>query len=238
MISLHADHLIAPDTAFRALLAAVGHHAATDDRLFTIGVEPSRPETGYGYIRVGPRLAADPPVYEVAEFVEKPDLDVARGYLDHGGYLWNSGIFIWRAAALLEELRRHTPELASLLPLLYNGDPLAFFGEAPNLSIDAGLLERSDWVAVARATFRWDDVGAWDSVARTRSPDPEGNIGVGDAHLIESERCIAWADEGSIVIFGAHDLVVVRTGDITFVAPRDRTAALKELLGQLPDRLL
>lgn len=238
MISLHADHVIAPDDAFRALLASVGHRAATDDRLFTIGIEPTRAETGYGYIRVGPQLSTDPALYEVASFVEKPNLATAEEYLSAGDYLWNSGIFIWRAATLLEELRRHTPELAALLPLLEAGDPEQFFREAPNLSIDEGLLERSDRVAVARATFSWDDVGAWDAVARTRSPDSNGNIGIGDTHLIESEGCIAWAEEGSIVIFGARDLVVVRSGGVTFVAPREKTSALKEMLQQLPERLL
>lgn len=238
MISLHADHLIAPDEAFRDLLAAVGRRAATEDRLFTIGIEPNRPETGYGYIQVGRQITAEPALYEVAEFVEKPNRDTAQEYLRRGGYLWNSGIFIWRAATLLEELRRHTPELAPLLPLLETGDPNAFFREAPNLSIDEGLLERSERVAVAHATFRWDDVGAWDAVARTRPADEAGNVGFGDVHLVESEDCIAWAEDGSIVVFGARDLVVVRTGDITFVAPRERTAALKELLCQLPESLL
>lgn len=237
LLSLHADHVITPAGDFRALLAALGRHAAREDRLFTIGIEPTRPETGYGYIRVGAELAADPEIYAVAEFVEKPDRDTAQEYLRRAGYLWNSGIFVWRAATLLEELRRHTPELAHLLPLLEAGDVEAFFREAPNLSIDEGLLERSDRVAVARATFRWDDVGAWDAVARTRSADARGNVGVGAAHLVECEDCIAWAEEGDVVIFGARDLVVVQAGGVTFVAPRERTAELKDLLRQLPESL-
>jgi mannose-1-phosphate guanylyltransferase len=237
MLSLHADHVIAPDEAFRALLADVGRLAASDDRLFTIGIEPTRPETGYGYIRVGRPLERGEGVHEVAEFVEKPDRVRAESYLAHGGYLWNSGIFVWRAATLLDELRRHTPELARLLPLLEDGEVERFFAEAPNLSIDEGLLERSDRVAVARSTFRWDDVGTWDAVARTRTADRHGNVAVGEAHLVESERCIAWAEEGSVVLFGVSDLVVVNSGGITFVAPRDRTADLKTLLRELPESL-
>jgi mannose-1-phosphate guanylyltransferase len=238
LLSLHADHVIEPAAEFRALLAALGRHASREDRLYTIGIEPTRPETGYGYIRVGPQVAEEPTIYEVADFVEKPDRDTAEEYLHRGGYLWNSGIFVWRAATLLAELRRHTPELARLLPLLEAGEVERFFREAPDLSIDEGLLERSDRVAVARATFRWDDVGAWDAVARTRPTDARGNVGVGDAHLVESEGCIAWAEEGSVVVFGARDLVVVQAGGTTFVAPRERTAALKELLRQLPEPLL
>lgn len=237
MLSLHADHVIAPDEAFRALLASVGRLAASEHRLFTIGIEPTRPETGYGYIRLGPPLETGEGVHDVAEFVEKPDRGRAESYLAHGGYLWNSGIFIWRAATLLDELRRHTPELARLLPLLEAGEVERFFAEAPNLSIDEGLLERSDRVAVARATFRWDDVGTWDAVARTREADHHGNVAVGDVHTVESDGCIAWAEEGSVVLFGVSDLVVVNSGGITFVAPRGRTADLKTLLRELPDSL-
>ncbi|HEX7050272.1 MAG TPA: sugar phosphate nucleotidyltransferase [Longimicrobiales bacterium] len=237
MISLHADHVISPAGEFRALLAELAELAARHDRLVTIGIEPTRPETGYGYIHVGDRLDGATEAYAVADFVEKPDRDTAQEYLRRGAYLWNSGIFIWRAAVLLEELRRHTPELAQLLPLLEAGDVEGFFENAPTLTIDEGLLERSDAVAVARAAFRWDDVGAWDAVGRTRPADEAGNVEFGDTYLVDTERCIVWSDDGSIVTFGARDLVVVRTGDITFVAPRERTAELKALLGQIPERL-
>lgn len=237
MVSLHADHIIAPAEEFLELISAVGREAARGERLVTIGVEPTRPETGYGYIKVGPRLEAEPEVFEVEDFVEKPDRDTAHEYLLRGGYLWNSGIFIWRAAFLLEELMRHTPEIARLLPHLERGETEAFFEEAPNLSIDEGLLERSDRVAVARATFSWDDVGTWDAVARTREGDESGNVAVGDVHLVESEGCIAWAEEGSVVVFGATDLVVAQAGGITFVAPRERTSELKDLLHRLPPQL-
>ncbi|HEX6940179.1 MAG TPA: sugar phosphate nucleotidyltransferase [Longimicrobiales bacterium] len=237
MISLHADHVIAPAAAFRERLREIGRLAATHDRLFTVGVEPTRPETGYGYIHVGDRLDADVGAYDVTAFVEKPDRRTAAEYLRRGGFLWNTGIFVWRAATLLDELRRHTPELAPLLPLLDDGDIGTFFDRAPTISIDEGLLERSRAVAVARATFRWDDVGTWDAVGRTRERDERGNVAVGDAHLVECEDCIAWSDEGGIVVFGARDLVVVRSGGVTFVAPRERAADLKSLLERLPERI-
>jgi len=238
MISLHADHVIAPDSEFRALLAEVSRRAAVTDRLYTIGIEPTRPETGYGYIQVGAQLGTAPELYEVTDFVEKPDRDTAQEYLLRGGYLWNSGIFIWRVRTLIDELRRHTPELGELLPLLEAGEVAEFFEQAPMLSIDEGLLERSDRVAVARAGFRWDDVGSWDAVARTRRADRRGNVVVGDSHLIDCDGCIAWGEDGSVVVFGARDLVVVQASGITFVAPRERTEELKELLRQLPEPLL
>ncbi len=105
------------------------------------------------------------------------------------------------------------------------------------LSIDEGLLESSPNVAVVEASFEWDDIGSWDAVGRRREADEAGNVGVGDVYAVDAENCIAWADEGSVVLFGTRDLVVVRTAGLTFVVPRDRAAELKELLKQLPDRL-
>lgn len=237
MVSLHADHVIQPGDAFRSLIAEIARLTVERDMLFTIGIQPTRPDTGYGYIRVGDRLGPALDAYRVGDFIEKPDVDTAHEYLHRGGYLWNSGIFIWRAATLLSELKRHTPELASLLPLLEEGDVDAFFERAPQMSIDEGLLERSDRVAVGRATFQWDDIGTWDSVGRTHAADEAGNVGVGDVRALDSESCIAWADDGTIVLFGVRDTVVVRSGDITLVLPRERSAELKDLLEQLPEDL-
>lgn len=236
MVSLHADHVIAPEDAFRRLVAGVAAASVRLGRLFTIGAVPDRPETGYGYISPGERLDAAMAAFVVDRFIEKPDRATAARYV-RDGYLWNTGLFVWPAALLLDELRRHSPEIAEHLPLLDEGRVEAYFERVPAISIDEVLLERSPRVAVAPATFAWDDVGAWDAVARTRDPDAAGNVAVGDAHMIEAADCIGWAEQGAVVIFGARDLVVVRTGDITFVAPRERAPDLKTLLAQLPDRL-
>jgi len=236
MVSLHADHVIAPAAAFTAQLEALARASARHRRLFTIGAVPDRPETGFGYIRTGQSLEPGAALFAVDRFIEKPDRATAEAYV-RDGYLWNTGLFVWPVALLLEELGRHTPEIATLLPLLDDDRAAEFFELVPTLSIDEGLLERSDRVAVAAAAFDWDDVGAWDAVARTRTPDAAGNVGVGDAQLVESEGCIAWADSGTVVLFGTRDLVVVRTGDLTFVAPRDRAPDIKTLLAQLPARL-
>jgi mannose-1-phosphate guanylyltransferase len=167
--------------------------------------------------------------------VEKPSRDVAEAYMREG-FLWNTGIFVWAVDVLLEELEQHTPEIAGALPLLAS-DARSFFERVPSLSIDHGLLERSTQVGVIPATFDWDDAGAWDAISRTRASDEKGNVAVGDAHVVESSDCIAWADEGSVVLFGAHDLVVVRANGITLVAPRGRAPDLKRLLDRLPARL-
>jgi mannose-1-phosphate guanylyltransferase len=236
MISLHADHVIAPASAFRELLAAAASASVRHQRLLTVGAVPSRPETGYGYIRPGASLADGSNARLVAEFVEKPDQAAAEAYVA-AGYLWNTGLFVWPAKLLLQQLRQHTPELAALLPLLDAGDVGGFFERAPSLTIDVGLLERTDCVAVMPATFAWDDVGAWDAVARTRTADESGNVLVGDARAVESSGCIVWSEDGRSVVFGMDDVVVVHANGTTLVAPRARTPELKRLLEQLPPEL-
>lgn len=240
MISLHADHVIAPPERFRERLALTARLAAEHRRLFTIGAVPDRPETGYGYIRTGEPLPRVTPAaetgYEVDSFVEKPDLETARRYLRQG-YLWNTGLFVWRVADLLDQLERHTPELAELIPILREGGTEEFFRRVPNLSIDEGLLERSDRVSVIPSDFTWDDIGAWDAVFRTQALDERGNARTGDAHAVECTGCVLYADGGPIVAFGVDDLVVVRTAGVTFVAHRDRASELKSLLSQIPERL-
>ena len=237
MVSLHADHVIAPETAFRELLETAAAASLEHGRLFTIGARPTRAETGYGYIRPGAPLAEGSTAHVVDRFVEKPDVATAERYIAEG-YLWNTGLFIWPAALLLEELRRHTPELASLLPLLDRGDVEGFFERAPNLTIDVGLLERTDRVAVVPASFDWDDVGAWDAVARTRAADAAGNVLAGEAYAVDATGNIAWSEDGAIALFGVHDLVVVHAHGVTLVAARERAPQLKQLLERLPDRLV
>lgn len=237
MVSLHADHVVSPAAEFRTLLAAVADASVRHGRLFTVGAVPDRPETGYGYIRPGARLTPGTDLFEVERFVEKPDRDAAEGYVG-AGYLWNTGIFVWPAALLLEELRLQTPEVAEHLPLLDEDRVEAFFARVPTTTIDEGLLERSARVAVAAATFAWDDVGTWDAIVRTRETDSAGNVAIGDVHLVDSKGCVAWSEEGSVVVFGGHELVVVRSGGVTFVTPRERAPELKSMLARLPDRLV
>lgn len=243
MVSLHADHVIHPPEAFRALIARAAELAAGHRRLFTIGAPPTRAETGYGYIRVGPPLDAlegDPhpePGNAVAQFVEKPKREVAEEYLASGVYLWNTGLFVWRVADLLDGLERQAPEFRELIPILREGGTEEFFRLAPTISIDEALLERSDRVGVVRATFQWDDVGAWDSVLRTRTPDGAGNVLLGDAYAVDTRGSVLYADDGPVVAFGVEGLVVVRTAGVTFVADRDRAPDLKTLLEQLPEAL-
>jgi mannose-1-phosphate guanylyltransferase len=235
MVSLHSDHVIRPLETFVSTLEKAVDAAGNLDRLLTIGIKPTRPETGYGYIEVGDPLSQG--VSEVRRFVEKPDRETAEGYLAKGSFVWNSGMFVWRPQVLLAELAAHAPELAGDLELLSDGRVGEFFGNVPTLSIDHGLMERSPNIAVVDAEFDWDDVGAWVALMRVRDLDADGNLLVGDAHAVDCRDSLVWAEDGPIVAFGFSDVVVVRASGITFVAPRDRAVDLKKLRATLPDHL-
>jgi len=223
LVSLHADHFISPETSFSNLIRDGAKLASTADTLFTVAVPPTRPETGYGYIAPGDFLneSGSARAFRVRSFKEKPDRDQAHGFLD-AGYLWNSGIFLWRADVFLEEVREVAPELGELIPLLEAGDQERFFQEAPTISVDTAVLERSRKVAFLEATFSWDDVGSWEALARTRTPDAQGNILLGGVQAIESRANIVMDQEGTTVLFGVEGLVVVRRGHVVLVADREK----------------
>ncbi len=245
MVSLHSDHYIEPRDAFLELLGRTAALAARTDLLFTIAVPPDRPETGYGYVRPGEPLSWDdegpadadaPRAWRLGAFVEKPDHETAQRYLAEG-YLWNSGIFVWTAARFLEEVRLHAPEIGDHLPLLDQGADDAFFQRVPPISVDEAVLERSGRVGTVEATFRWDDVGNWNALHRTRPCDDRGNVLEGDAQAIEGDDNVIWAEDGPVVVFGVEGLVVARSGGVTLVTSRERAADLKELVARLPERL-
>jgi mannose-1-phosphate guanylyltransferase len=234
VLSLHADWAVGDAAAFRrtadmALTAARGH-----DRLVTVGVVPSRPETGYGYIVPGAPL--DDGTRTVARFSEKPDAATALDLMAAGA-LWNSGLFAWTAARLLAEVRAHTPEVSSALAALEAGDVGDFFRRVEAISIDVGVLERSRAVAVVRGDFAWDDVGTWQALTRVRPKDPSGNVVVGSAFLQDAHDCVVWSDGDPIVLSGVQDLVVVHANGRILVIPTHRAAAMKQLLDALPPEI-
>lgn len=235
LVSLHADHAIHPAEAFYSLIREGAALARETEAMFTIAVPPTRPETGYGYIRPGAAIPwqGEADAFRVQEFVEKPDRPKAEEYVA-AGYLWNSGIFLWKASVFMDEARRVAPELSGLIPLLEENRVEEFFERAPVVSVDEAILEKSPNVASLRATFQWDDVGAWEALARTRQPDEDGNVLLGDAEAVESNENIVMIEEGAAVLFGVEGLVVVRSGDLILVADRKRTPDLKSLLKALP----
>ena len=231
VLSLHADWAVGDAAAFRrtadvALATAVRH-----DRLVTVGMVPSRPETGYGYIVPGAPLDGD--ARTVARFSEKPDAATALDLMAAGA-LWNSGLFAWTADRLLAETETHTPEVAAALPALAAGDVERFFARLTPISIDVGVLERSSAVAVVPGAFAWDDVGTWQALTRVRAKDASGNVVVGDAVLHDTQDSVVWTDGDPVVLFGVQDLVVVHANGRILVMPTERAAAMKQLLDALP----
>jgi mannose-1-phosphate guanylyltransferase len=231
VLSLHADWAVGDSAAFRRTAEAALAAARQYDRLVTVGVVPSRPETGYGYIVPGPALGDGARM--VARFSEKPDAATALDLMAAGA-LWNSGLFAWTADRLLAEARLHTPEIAPHLPTLGAGDVERFFREVTPISIDVGVLERSGSVAVVSGAFAWDDIGTWQALTRVRPKDPHGNIVVGPAFMHNAEDCIVWSQGDTVVLSGVQDLIVIQANGRILVMPTEQAAAMKQLLDALP----
>jgi mannose-1-phosphate guanylyltransferase len=231
VLSLHADWAVGDAAAFRRTADVALTTARQHDRLVTVGVVPSRPETGYGYIVPGAPL--DERARTVARFSEKPDAATALDLMAAGA-LWNTGLFAWTARRLVSEVQRRTPEVAPALARLQAGDVAGFFRDVTPISIDVGLLERSDAVAVVSGAFAWDDVGTWQALARVRPKDPSGNVLVGPGFLQDSHDCIVWSERDPIVLCGVKDLVVVHAHGRILVMPAERAAQIKQLLDALP----
>jgi mannose-1-phosphate guanylyltransferase len=234
MISVHADWAIGDAEGFRRALLDAAAVAETQHALVTVGVVPVRPDPGFGYIQPGE--PAGPHARRVVRFVEKPDRARAEGMLREG-YLWNSGIFVWRAGDFLDEIAALTPEIAPHLAA-HPTDVAAFFGavEKP-IAVDVGVMERSSRVLVLPGDFGWDDVGTWAALRRVRACDERGNALSGLVHALDSSDNVVHADGNAVVLYGVRDLVVVSRQGLTLVTTTERAADLKQLIESLPPNL-
>jgi mannose-1-phosphate guanylyltransferase len=230
MISVHADWAIGDDARFRAALLAGVALAQRHRALVTVGVLPSRPDPGFGYIRPGESV--EPNANRVAQFVEKPDRARAVEMVSEG-YLWNSGIFVWRVGDFLDEVRSKTPEVAPALAAA-GGSIDRFFSSVQSISVDVGVLERSDRVLVTPGDFGWDDIGTWAALQRVRARDESGNASSGPVHSVDAANNVVHADGNDVVLYGVSDLVVVARPGMTLVTTLDRAADLKSLVENLP----
>jgi len=235
MLCVHADWAIGNDPEFRATLARAADLAEREQSLVTVGIVPARPDPGFGYIEPGDPVSdgASDAARRVARFAEKPNRETAARMVA-SGYLWNSGIFVWRAVDFLAEVRSRTPEVAPFLPLAESGDIRAFFSSVTPISVDEGVLERSPRVLVIPGDFGWDDVGTWAALHRVRKRDGSGNATFGDVHAVQASDNVVHADAGSVVLYGVSDLVVVTRDGLTLVTTKEKAAELKQLLDALP----
>ncbi len=230
MISVHADWAIGDDEGFRTALSEAAAVAERESALVTVGVVPTRPDTGFGYIRRGSPIGDG--AFRVDRFVEKPDRASAERMIGEGA-LWNSGIFAWRVGDFLTEVRTLTPELAPALASA-NGSAERFFHAATPVTVDIGVLERSSNVVVMPGSFQWDDVGTWAALARVRSRDERGNAASGSAVLVDADDNVVYAEGTDVVLYGVRDLVVVVRDGLTLVTTKESAADLKTLIAQLP----
>jgi len=230
MICVHADWAIGDDEEFRATLARAADVAERQRSLVTVGIVPARPDPGFGYIEPGDAVAD---ARRVKRFVEKPNRETAARMVA-SGYLWNSGIFVWRASDFLDEVRAHSPEVAPWLLLAQAGDIDRFFAEVQPISVDEAVLERSARVLVIPGDFGWDDVGTWAALHRVRRRDEFGNATFGDVHSVRAANNVVHAEGGSVVLYGVDDLVVVSRDGMTLVTTKELAAELKTLLDALP----
>ncbi|HEX9080109.1 MAG TPA: mannose-1-phosphate guanylyltransferase [Desulfuromonadaceae bacterium] len=247
MAVLPADHFIKDEDALRETLVAASH-AARNGYLVTLGIMPSRPETGYGYIEADMELRGEGP-FPVRRFVEKPPLGEAVRYLDSGNFFWNSGMFIWRADAILSEIATHLPPLARRLAAIsFTGDVWelsdlesqieAVYRGVESVSIDYGVMEKSARVQVVPAEMGWSDVGSWSALPEVVAPDASGTVCINAAaHVaIDSSDCLIYADKRVVATVGVHGLVVVSTPDALLVCDRERAQDVKRVVEELSRR--
>lgn len=239
LLVLPSDHVILNEPAFVKAAQAAAQIAA-DNRLVTFGIAPEGPNTGYGYIRRGDELNSGSGAYNVAAFVEKPDLATAEGFLKTGGYYWNSGMFMLKASTYLEELRRYEPDIAKQVEASLEGAKHdldfvrldeAAFSASPSVSIDYAVMERTDRAAVvAAADLGWNDIGSWSSLAEIAEHDDNGNTLIGDVYALATKNSYVRAEHRMVATIGIEDVIVVETADAVLVAHRDRAQDVKKVV--------
>lgn len=235
-----ADHIILyPQVLYTAL--DYGEDLARRHRVVDIGVPPSHPETGYGYIELGEAIGqrGDLTAYAVQRFVEKPDVETARRYLQAGNYIWNSGMFVWRAGSFLDALRAYLPETfhALLQPVVGgNEDALrAAYETIPDISVDYGIMERVNDVVAIPADFGWRDVGDWAALYDLMEKDNQGNAFSGTHITVDTDGCLFVAPHKTVAAVGLHDMVVVDTPDALLILPRHRAQEVKKVLERIKE---
>jgi mannose-1-phosphate guanylyltransferase len=239
---LPSDHLIAPVESFQGTLLSAARAADAEKVLYTFGIPPTRQETGYGYLERGEQVLDDAGRrhFSLLRFVEKPDAKTARAYLEAGNFLWNSGIFVWKASVVLEAVQDLLPDTAGRLEeaASHFGTPRwpealrSAFEPLARVSVDHGVMEKAGNVRTVEADFRWSDVGGWTALAEFLEADAHGNAARGRTAIRDARDNIVFcADpEETVALLGVSDLIVVRAGSRTLVVPRDRAEEVKKLV--------
>lgn len=244
MVVLPADHVIRPQDAFEACFRAAVRRATEADVLLTIGIQPTGPATGYGYIESGDEVASidGHVVQRVASFKEKPNAATASEFIATGRYFWNAGTFVWRISTLLNAYQRHLPGHYEVLEAIDAGldeghsPDVEVYERFENIPIDMGIMERADNVEVIPALFEWDDVGSWLAVDRLNPRNDEGNVIRGEHAGVDTRNCIVISRNHLVATVGIEDMIVVHTPDATLICPKDRAEEVRDLVKRLADQ--
>jgi len=230
-----ADHAINNDAAFQNTLKSAAQLASKREAIVTLGIEPTYPATGYGYIERGESVGEFNSLagYTVTRFTEKPDKETASQFLETGRYSWNSGMFVFRAGTMLSQLRQHAPEMTQLL----EKKGVDAYGELDKTSIDYAVMEKTDLACVLPVSFGWDDLGDWNAVERLLKREGDRNLELAKVVDTDSEGCIFYSSDPdeTIVTIGLEDVVVVRDKGVTLIVKKDRTQEIKKALGLVKD---
>lgn len=243
MIVLPSDHYIEDEDSFIGTLKQGLEIAESENCLVTMGIKPDRPETAYGYIETGRRIERQfkIPTYKIKRFTEKPNREKAQEFIDKGTYLWNSGIFIWKASVLLKQYKRFLPDMYTGLKRI--SDHLGQADEErivkeeyekiDGISIDYGILEKTWDVYVMESSFTWDDIGNWTALERYMNKDEDGNSAKGEYKALDSHNCIIYGGKRLVAALGVEDLIIVETDDVVLVCKKDRDQDIKLLIKEL-----
>ncbi|NWO26308.1 mannose-1-phosphate guanylyltransferase [Leptotrichia sp. oral taxon 417] len=243
MIILPSDHLIKFNEIFIDTLKTALDVVEKGDNLATIGITPNYPETGYGYINFtkGESFKDSTNIYEVLRFVEKPNLEKAKEYLTSGQYLWNSGMFVWKASTILKNFKEYLPEIYEGLQKIGKSINTGKYEEVlkkeflnlPSESIDYGIMEKAKNIYVIPGNFGWDDVGSWLSLERINKTNQDGNVITGNVISIKTKNTIIQGSDKLIATIGLEDIVVVDTDDVTLICHKNNTQEVKEVINNL-----
>lgn len=239
MCILPSDHHIKDEEEFTRILNIAIEEAYSEDKLVTIGITPTFPSTGYGYINFDREDTSS--IKKVEAFVEKPNYETALKYIKSKEYLWNSGMFIWKASVILQNFERFLPRVSNILIKI--GEAMntsneykvieELYTKIPSISIDYGIMERSDNVVVIEGDFGWSDVGSWDTLGAIYETDEFGNIITGEQINLETYNCISYSDKRLIATMGIRDTIIVETEDVVLVCAKDKAQDVKKIVERL-----
>ncbi|MGE5364601.1 MAG: mannose-1-phosphate guanylyltransferase [Bacteroidota bacterium] len=239
-ITLPADHIIREKDEFQQTILSAAEFAHKSKGLLTIGIVPVRPETGYGYIQIDEKAVSDN-IFKVMTFAEKPNYSTAIRFIESGDFLWNSGMFIWRADAILDEIAVHMPELseglkqieASVGSVNFEKTLSNVYGQLKSISIDYGIMEKSQNVYLTRGRFSWSDVGSWEEVYQLSEKDNEGNAVVGQAYCQNTNDSYIFSPKKFAAVIGLENVIVINTDDALLICRRDQSQDVKNVVDYL-----